>query len=140
MGLVRPSRRPIRNGSGIVGMHGTYEANHAMHDCDVMVCLGARFDDRVTGRIDAFAPHAKKIHLDIDAAQINKNVRVDLGIVADAAKLALKEMLHFWKTQKRKACDQARARRMVGADRKMACEEFARVQEFRQDHQAAICD
>ena len=87
---------------GMLGMHGTYEANHAMHDCDVMVCLGARFDDRVTGRIDAFAPNAKKIHLDIDAAQINKNVRVDLAIVADAAK-ALKEMLHFWKTQKRKA-------------------------------------
>ncbi|HSZ74798.1 MAG TPA: acetolactate synthase 3 large subunit [Rhizomicrobium sp.] len=90
---------------GMLGMHGTYEANHAMHDCDVMVCLGARFDDRVTGRIDAFAPNAKKIHLDIDAAQINKNVRVDLGIVADATK-ALKEMLHFWKTQKRKV-DQA---------------------------------
>jgi acetolactate synthase-1/2/3 large subunit len=90
---------------GMLGMHGTYEANHAMHDCDVMVCLGARFDDRVTGRIDAFAPNAKKIHLDIDAAQINKNVRVDLAIVADAAK-ALKEMLHFWKTQKRKV-DQA---------------------------------
>ena len=87
---------------GMPGMHGTFEANHAMHDCDLMICLGARFDDRVTGRIDAFAPEAKKIHLDIDASQINKNVRVDLPIVADAAK-ALKEMLHFWKTQKRKA-------------------------------------
>src|SRR6185369_3890890 len=58
---------------GLLGMHGTYEANKAMHDCDVMICLGARFDDRVTGRIDAFAPDAKKIHLDIDASQINKN-------------------------------------------------------------------
>jgi acetolactate synthase-1/2/3 large subunit len=86
---------------GLVGMHGTYESNMAMHDCDLMLCLGARFDDRVTGRIDAFAPNAKKIHLDIDASQINKNVRVDLPIVADAAK-TLKEMLHFWKTQKRK--------------------------------------
>ncbi len=85
---------------GMLGMHGTVEANNAMHDCDVMICLGARFDDRVTGRIDAFAPNAKKIHLDIDASQINKNVRVDVPIVADAAK-ALKEMLHFWKTQKR---------------------------------------
>jgi len=87
---------------GLLGMHGTYEANMAMHDCDLMICLGARFDDRVTGRIDAFSPGSKKIHLDIDAAQINKNVRVDLPIVADAAK-ALKEMVHFWKTQKRKA-------------------------------------
>jgi len=86
---------------GMLGMHGTYEANLAMHDCDVMVCLGARFDDRVTGRIDAFSPNSKKIHLDIDAAQINKNVRVDVPIVADATK-ALKEMLHFWKTQRRK--------------------------------------
>jgi acetolactate synthase-1/2/3 large subunit len=86
---------------GLVGMHGTYEANHAMHDCDVMICLGARFDDRVTGNIALFAPNSKKIHLDIDAAQINKNVRVDVPIVADATK-ALKEMLHFWKTQKKK--------------------------------------
>jgi acetolactate synthase-1/2/3 large subunit len=87
---------------GMLGMHGTYEANLAMHGCDVMICLGARFDDRVTGKIDAFSPNSKKIHLDIDAAQINKNVRVDVPIVADAAK-ALKEMLHFWKTQRRKA-------------------------------------
>ncbi len=87
---------------GLVGMHGTYEANNAMHDCDLMICLGARFDDRVTGKIDLFSPDSKKIHLDIDPSQINKNVRVDLPIVADATK-ALKEMLHFWKTQKRKS-------------------------------------
>ncbi len=86
---------------GLVGMHGPYEANLAMHDCDLMICLGARFDDRVTGRIDAFSPGSVKIHLDIDASQINKNVRVDLPIVADATK-ALKEMVHFWKTQKRR--------------------------------------
>jgi acetolactate synthase-1/2/3 large subunit len=86
---------------GMLGMHGTFEANNAMHDCDLMICLGARFDDRVTGRIDLFAPGAKKIHLDIDASQINKNVRVDLPIVADAGK-AMREMLHFWKTQRRK--------------------------------------
>jgi acetolactate synthase-1/2/3 large subunit len=90
---------------GMLGMHGTYEANNAMHDCDLMICLGARFDDRVTGRIDLFAPGSKKIHLDIDASQINKNVRVDLPIVADAGK-AMREMLHFWKTQRRKV-DQA---------------------------------
>jgi acetolactate synthase-1/2/3 large subunit len=87
---------------GMLGMHGTFEANNAMHDCDVMICLGARFDDRVTGAVDKFSPKSKKIHLDIDAAQINKNVRIDVPIVADAAK-ALKEMLHFWKTQRRKA-------------------------------------
>ena len=59
----------------MVGMHGAFEANHAMHDCDVMVCLGARFDDRVTGRLDAFSPGSKKIHIDIDPSSISKNVR-----------------------------------------------------------------
>ncbi|MGH6829309.1 MAG: acetolactate synthase 3 large subunit [Rhizomicrobium sp.] len=83
---------------GMLGMHGTYEANNAMHDCDLMVCLGARFDDRVTGRIDAFSPGSKKIHLDIDASQINKIVRVDLPIVADAAK-AISEMVRVWKAR-----------------------------------------
>ncbi len=63
---------------GMLGMHGTYEANMAMHDCDVMVAVGARFDDRVTGRIDAFSPGSKKIHIDIDPSSINKNVRVDM--------------------------------------------------------------
>jgi acetolactate synthase I/II/III large subunit len=83
---------------GMLGMHGTYEANHAMHDCDLMVCLGARFDDRVTGRIDAFSPGSRKIHLDIDASQINKIVRVDLGIVGDAGK-AIAEMVRLWKAK-----------------------------------------
>jgi acetolactate synthase-1/2/3 large subunit len=87
---------------GMLGMHGTYEANNAMHDCDLMVCLGARFDDRCTGRIDAFSPGSKKIHLDIDASQINKVVRVDLGIVADAGK-AIGEMIKLWKAKEKKA-------------------------------------
>jgi acetolactate synthase-1/2/3 large subunit len=69
---------------GMVGMHGTYEANMAMHDCDVMVAVGSRFDDRVTGRLDAFSPGAKKIHIDIDASSINKNVHVDVPILGDA--------------------------------------------------------
>ena len=69
---------------GMVGMHGAYEANHAMHDCDVMIAVGARFDDRVTGRLDAFSPGSKKIHLDIDPSSIGKLVRTDVGIVADA--------------------------------------------------------
>jgi acetolactate synthase-1/2/3 large subunit len=77
---------------GMVGMHGAYEANHAMHDCDVMVCVGARFDDRVTGRLDAFSPGSKKIHIDIDPASIGKIVRTDVGIVGDAG-LVLKAML-----------------------------------------------
>src|SRR5580698_8680174 len=66
---------------GMLGMHGTWEANHAMHDCDLMICIGARFDDRITGRLNAFSPGSKKIHMDIDASQINKIVRTDLGIV-----------------------------------------------------------
>jgi len=86
---------------GMVGMHGLYEANNAMHDCDVMVCLGARFDDRVTGRLDAFSPGSKKIHVDIDPSSINKNVRVDVGIVGDAASV-LEDMIALWKSQKRR--------------------------------------
>jgi len=81
---------------GMLGMHGTFEANHAMHDCDVMVCIGARFDDRVTGRLDAFSPNSKKIHIDIDPSSINKNVRVDIGIVGDAGSV-IDDMIAAWK-------------------------------------------
>jgi acetolactate synthase-1/2/3 large subunit len=87
---------------GMVGMHGAYEANHAMHDCDVMVSIGARFDDRVTGRLDAFSPASKKIHIDIDPSSINKNVRVDVGIVGDAASV-LADLIAVWKAQGHKA-------------------------------------
>jgi acetolactate synthase-1/2/3 large subunit len=87
---------------GMLGMHGTYEANNAMHDCDVMIGLGVRFDDRVTGRIDAFSPGSKKIHVDIDASQINKNIRVDLPIIADAGQ-AIKAMIKVWKQKEYKA-------------------------------------
>ena len=80
---------------GMLGMHGTYEANMAMHQCDVMINVGARFDDRVTGKLSEFAPKAKKIHIDIDASSINKTVQADVPIVADAA-LALQEMLNIW--------------------------------------------
>src|SRR3546814_10168403 len=68
---------------GMLGMHGTFEANMAMNKADLIVALGARFDDRVTGRLDAFAPHSKKIHVDIDRSSVNKNVRVDLPVIAD---------------------------------------------------------
>jgi len=81
---------------GMLGMHGTYEANLAMHDCDVMVCIGARFDDRITGRIDQFSPHSKKIHIDIDPSSINKNVRVDVPVIGDVA-YVLEELIRTWK-------------------------------------------
>jgi acetolactate synthase I/II/III large subunit len=81
---------------GMLGMHGTYEANLAMHDCDVMVCIGARFDDRITGRLDQFAPRSKKIHIDIDPSSINKNVRVDVPIVGDVA-YVLEDLIRTWR-------------------------------------------
>ena len=81
---------------GMLGMHGSFEANNAMHDCDVMVCVGARFDDRITGRLDAFAPNSKKIHIDIDPSSINKNVKVDVGIIGDCAHV-LEDMIALWK-------------------------------------------
>ena len=83
---------------GMLGMHGTYEANLAMHDCDVMVCIGARFDDRITGRIDQFSPHSKKIHIDIDPSSINKNVHVNVPIVGDVA-YVLEDMIRGWKAK-----------------------------------------
>ena len=72
---------------GMLGMHGTYEANMSMHDCDLMINLGARFDDRITGRLDGFSPNSKKIHIDIDPSSINKNVEVDLPIIGDVSKI-----------------------------------------------------
>jgi acetolactate synthase-1/2/3 large subunit len=83
---------------GMVGMHGMYEANWAMHDCDVMINIGARFDDRVTGRINAFAPNSKKIHVDIDPSSINKNVRVDVPVVGDVGHV-IEEMMRIWKAR-----------------------------------------
>jgi acetolactate synthase-1/2/3 large subunit len=84
---------------GMVGMHGAFEANHAMHDCDVMVAIGSRFDDRVTGRLDAFSPGSKKIHIDIDPSSIGKIVRTDIGIVGDAGRV-LAELIAAWKRQR----------------------------------------
>ena len=80
---------------GMLGMHGTYEANLTMHGCDVMLNVGARFDDRVTGKLAAFSPHARKIHIDIDPSSINKNVPVDVPVVADAAR-ALAALIEAW--------------------------------------------
>jgi len=94
---------------GMLGMHGTYEANNAMHDCDLMINIGARFDDRITGKIDEFSPKSKKVHIDIDPSSINKNVKVDLPIVGDvqdvissAIKTIKKTKPNFAKSNKQK--------------------------------------
>ena len=91
---------------GMLGMHGTYEANMAMHGCDAMVCIGARFDDRVTGRLDAFAPDAKKIHIDIDPSSINKNVAVDVPIVGDVG-MILEDLTNIWKSRQTRVDERA---------------------------------
>jgi acetolactate synthase-1/2/3 large subunit len=85
-----------KNWLGMLGMHGTYEANMAMHDCDVMLCVGARFDDRITGRLNAFSPNSKKIHIDIDPSSINKNVRADIGILGDVGRV-LEDLVRLWR-------------------------------------------
>ena len=98
MGLgAFPASNP--NFLGMLGMHGTYEANLAMHHCDVMLNIGARFDDRVTGRIDAFSPNATKIHIDIDQSSINKNILADVPILGDAERV-LKTLIECWKSKK----------------------------------------
>ena len=81
---------------GMLGMHGTYEANNAMHDCDLMINIGARFDDRITGKVDEFSPGSKKIHVDIDPSSIGKNIKVDLAIVSDVTQL-LKSLIKRFK-------------------------------------------
>jgi acetolactate synthase I/II/III large subunit len=86
---------------GMLGMHGTYEANLAMHDCDVMIAVGARFDDRVTGRLGDFSPGSKKIQIDIDPASINKNVRVEVGLVGDVAHV-LEDLIKLYKAKQRR--------------------------------------
>ena len=86
---------------GMLGMHGTYEANLTMHNCDVMVCVGARFDDRITGRLDDFSPGSRKIHIDIDPSSINKNVYVDVPIIGDVAHV-LEDMIKIWKSDQAK--------------------------------------
>jgi len=83
---------------GMLGMHGTFEANMAMHDCDLMICMGARFDDRITGRLDAFSPGSTKVHVDIDPSSINKNVPVDLPIIGDCGRV-MEEMIRIWRSK-----------------------------------------
>jgi acetolactate synthase-1/2/3 large subunit len=86
---------------GMLGMHGLYEANMAMHGCDLMINIGARFDDRITGRLDAFSPKSKKAHIDIDPSSINKVIRVDVPIIGDVGHV-LEDLLKVWKARGRK--------------------------------------
>ncbi|MEQ3680143.1 acetolactate synthase 3 large subunit [Pseudophaeobacter sp.] len=97
------------NWLGMLGMHGLYEANLAMHDCDLMINIGARFDDRITGRIDAFSPNSKKAHIDIDPSSINKVIRIDIPIVGDVGHV-LEDLLKVWKARGRKVNREAIAK------------------------------
>ncbi len=115
LGAVPASNRQFL---GMVGMHGTYESNLAMHRCDLMINIGARFDDRVTGKLDEFAPHSTKIHVDIDPSSINKNVRADIPIVGDAAHV-LEDLTKVWKA------------RQYRADRKKLDAWWAQIDEWR---------
>jgi len=101
---------------GMLGMHGTYEANLAMHECDVMINIGARFDDRITGRIDQFSPHSRRIHVDIDPASINKTVRVDIPIIGDCGHV-IEDMIAIWK-DRQPALDKAALEAWWGRIRK----------------------
>jgi acetolactate synthase-1/2/3 large subunit len=93
---------------GMLGMHGLYEANMAMHGCDLMICVGARFDDRITGRIDAFSPGSRKVHIDIDPSSINKVVKADVPILGDVGHV-LEDALRIWKSRGRKVNREALA-------------------------------
>ncbi len=113
-----------KNWLGMLGMHGSYEANMAMHDCDVMVCVGARFDDRITGRLNAFSPNSKKIHIDIDPSSINKNVHTDVGILGDIGNV-LEDMVRLWRAQPKKPEKAQTAEWWTSIDRWRARNSFA---------------
>ena len=89
---------------GMLGMHGTYEANNAMYSCDLMINIGARFDDRITGKIDEFSPKSKKVHIDIDPSSINKNVKVDLALVSDVS-IFLSDLIKRFKAKNKNFID-----------------------------------
>ena len=108
---------------GMLGMHGTYEANWAMNQADLIVALGSRFDDRVTGRLDAFAPNARKVHVDIDRSSINKTVRIDLGIVADVGHV-LEDMVRVWKARQHPKPDTSEWWRRIEGWRAVRCLDF----------------
>ena len=111
---------------GMLGMHGLYEANMAMHDCDLLIAIGARFDDRITGRIDAFSPKSIKVHIDIDPSSINKVIKTDIPIVGDVAHV-LEDILKVWKSRGRKtdAAPVAKWRDQIDGWRKINCLAYA---------------
>ncbi len=109
---------------GMLGMHGTYEANLAMNQADLIVAVGARFDDRVTGRLDAFAPHARKVHIDIDRSSMNKTVRIDLPVMADAGH-ALEAMVKVWKARQHPKPDLTEWWARIDGWRAKRCLDFA---------------
>jgi acetolactate synthase-1/2/3 large subunit len=114
-----------KNWIGMLGMHGLYEANMAMHDCDLMINIGARFDDRITGLISAFSPNSKKAHIDIDPRSINKVIRVDIPIVGDVGHV-LEDILKVWKSRGRKTNKEAVAKWQAQIDqwRAIKCLDF----------------
>jgi len=137
----------------MLGMHGLYEANMAMHDCDLMINIGARFDDRITGRIDAFSPKSTKAHIDIDASSINKVIRVDIPILGDVAHV-LEDLLKVWKSNGRKTNAEAVAKwwGQINEWQKVDCLKFeqkgkvikpqhalARLEALTKDHDRYIC-
>ncbi|BCA61938.1 acetolactate synthase [Sphingomonas sp. HMP9] len=108
---------------GMLGMHGTYEANMAMNQADLVVALGSRFDDRVTGRLDAFSPNSRKVHIDIDRSSVNKTVRVDLGIIADVGH-ALEDMIRIWKSRQHPKPDTTEWQGRIAEWRAKKCLDF----------------
>ena len=126
---------------GMLGMHGTYESNLAMHGCDVLLAVGARFDDRVTGRLNAFSPGSKKIHADIDGSSINKNVPVDVPIIGDAGRV-LEALVAAWKSDTTAPDTQALATwwRQIDGWRGKDSLKFTQDHDPGGDHQAAIRD
>ncbi|MDR9393909.1 acetolactate synthase 3 large subunit [Roseovarius sp. SYSU LYC5161] len=142
-----------RNWLGMLGMHGLYEANMAMHDCDLMINIGARFDDRITGRVDAFSPGSKKAHIDIDPSSINKVIKTDIPIVGDIAHV-LEDMLKVWKSRGRKTNSEGIAKWWTQIEdwKKVNCLAFTqegptirpqyalkRLEELTKDHDRYIC-
>ena len=101
---------------GMLGMHGTYEANHAMHDCDLMINIGARFDDRITGMVSKFSPGSKKIHIDIDPSSINKVVKVDVAVVGDAQSV-MSSMIEIIKKNTQDLKTQIKKKLAIGGNR-----------------------
>ncbi|MEL6621207.1 MAG: acetolactate synthase 3 large subunit [Pseudomonadota bacterium] len=138
---------------GMLGMHGLYEANMAMHDCDLMINIGARFDDRITGRVDAFSPRSKKAHIDIDPSSINKVIKTDIPIVGDVGHV-LEDLLKVWKSRGRKTNASAVAQWWTRIEewRKVDCLKFAqqgttikpqyalaRLEELTKGHDRYVC-